>query len=108
MGKNALLKQKKEGIKKKLMIFSIDDPEPLIYHDEPIYRDGELVSENTHGAYGHLIGGSVGMCYLKNPEGINNEWITAGKYEIGVNSKRYSITIHLTSPYDPKGERVRM
>jgi 4-methylaminobutanoate oxidase (formaldehyde-forming) len=107
-GKEALLKQKQEGLKRKLVMFTIDDPDPLIYHDEPIYKDGQLVSENTHGAYGHSLGASVGMCYLENPEGISDQWITTGKYEIGVNGKRYPITIHLTAPYDPKGKRVRM
>jgi len=108
LGKEALLKQKADGLKRKLVIFTIDDPDPLIYHDEPIFKDGELVSENTHGAYGYLVGGSVGMCYLKNEDGITNEWIQAGTYEIGVNGKRYSITIHLTAPHDPKGLRARM
>lgn len=107
-GKEALLKQKQEGLKRKLVMFTVDDPEPLIYHDEPIYRNGELVSSNTHGAYGHLLGASVGMCYLRNPDGISDQWITQGRYEIGINGQRYPITIHLTAPYDPKGERARM
>ena len=108
LGREALLKQKEEGLKRRLVMFTIDDPEPLIYHDEPIYRDGERVSSNTHGAYGHLVGASVGMVYLENPEGISEEWIKAGKYEIGVDGKRHPITIHLKAPYDPKGQRVRM
>lgn len=107
LGKTALLKQKEEGLKKKLVIFTVDDPEPLIYHDEPIYRNGEIVSENTHGAYGHLLGNSIGMCYLENDDGISNEWITSGKYEIGVSKKQYPITIHLTAPHDPRGKRAR-
>jgi 4-methylaminobutanoate oxidase (formaldehyde-forming) len=107
-GREALLKQKQEGLKRKLVMFTVDDHEPLIYHDEPIYRNGELISSNTHGAYGHLLRASVGMCYLKNPDGISNQWITQGRYEIGINGQRYPITIHLTAPYDPKGERARM
>ncbi len=107
-GKEALLKQKQEGLKRKLVMFTVDDPEPLIYHDEPVYRNGELVSSNTHGAYGHLLGASVGMCYLRNPDGISDQWITQGRYEIGIDGQRYPITIHLTAPYDPKGERARM
>jgi 4-methylaminobutanoate oxidase (formaldehyde-forming) len=106
-GKGALLRQKEEGVKRKLVIFKVDDPEPLIYHDEPIFRDGVLVSENTHGAYGHLVGGSIGMCYLKNESGLTREWIQAGTYEIGVNGQRYPVTISLNALYDPKGEKAR-
>lgn len=108
LGKEALARQKETGLTKKLVMFSIDDPEPLVYHDEPIYRDGELLSENTHGAYSHVLGRSIGMCYLKNPDGINDEWITAGKYEINVAGKIYPIKVYLEPPYDPKNERVRM
>jgi 4-methylaminobutanoate oxidase (formaldehyde-forming) len=107
-GKEALLKQKEEGLKRKLVMFTVDDPEPLIYHDEPIYRNDEMVGSNTHGAYGHLLRASVGMCYLQNPNGISDEWIMRGCYEIGISGRRYPITVHLTAPYDPKGKRARM
>lgn len=107
-GKEALIKQKKEGLRSKLVIFTVGDPEPLIYQDEPIFRNGELISSNTHGAYGHYLGSAVGMCYLHNLDGISDQWINQGRYEIGINGLRYPITLHLTPPYDPKGERTRM
>jgi 4-methylaminobutanoate oxidase (formaldehyde-forming) len=108
LGKEALSRQKSSGLKRKLVMFSIKDPEPLVYHDEPIYRDGKLVGENTHGAYSHVYGCSIGMCYLKHPDGIDDEWIMAGKYEINVAGKLYPIEIHLEPIYDPKNRRVRM
>jgi len=108
IGKAALARQKKTGLKRKLVMFSIDDPQPLVYHDEPIYRDGALAAENTHGAYSHVRGRSIGMCYLKNGDGISDEWINAGSYEINVAGKRYPIKIHIEPVYDPKSERVRM
>jgi 4-methylaminobutanoate oxidase (formaldehyde-forming) len=75
---------------------------------EPIYRDGELVSENTHGSYSHRLNAAIGMCYLKNSGGITDEWITSGEYEINIEGKLFPIKIHLEPPYDPKSERVRM
>ena len=83
-------------------------PRPLIYHDEPIYRNGALISENTHGAYSHFLGCSVGMCYLKNPAGIQDDWIMAGKYEISVAGKLFPIQVHLEPVYDPQNKRIRM
>jgi len=108
IGKEALVQQNKSALKRKLVMFSIEDPEPLVYHDEPIYRDGELVSENTHGAYSHVNGCSIGMCWLKHPETIDDEWIMAGKYEINVAGKMFPIKIHLEPVYDPKSQRVRL
>ena len=108
IGKDALARQKETGLTKKLVMFSIEDSQPLVYHDEPIYRDGELVSENTHGAYSHVLGCSIGMCYLKNPAGIEDGWIQSRKYEINVAGKLFPIKIHLEPVYDPKSKNVRM
>jgi 4-methylaminobutanoate oxidase (formaldehyde-forming) len=107
IGRDALLRQKQTGLKRKLVTFTVDDPEPLIYHDEPIYRNGEHVTENTHGSYSHLFGCAIGMAYLANPDGIPNAWIEDATYEIGVEGKRYPITVHLKAPHDPKGERLK-
>jgi glycine cleavage system T protein len=108
IGKQALLRQKEDGLKRKLVIFTLEDPEPLIYHDEPIYRNGKRVSANTHGSFAHHLGRSIGMGYLENPEGIKDDWILSGKYDVEVERKRVPARIHLKAPYDPKGDRLRM
>jgi 4-methylaminobutanoate oxidase (formaldehyde-forming) len=108
IGRDALVRQREKGLTRKLAIFTLEDPGPLLYHDEPIYRNGELVSRNTHGAYAHYLGCAIGMGYLENLEGISDEWITSGKYEIDVEGKLYSARVHINAPYDPKGQRVRM
>lgn len=107
IGRDALLRQKKGGLKRKLVLFTLKDPQPLIYHDEPIFRNGKLVSENTHGAYSHAMGCAIGMCYLKNPDGISDAWIMDGSYEIGVEDKRVPIDIHLKPLYDPKNIKIK-
>jgi 4-methylaminobutanoate oxidase (formaldehyde-forming) len=107
IGREALLRQKEAGLTRKLATFCLEDPEPLIYHDEPIYRNGELLSANTHGSYGHLIGGATGMGYLENPDGITNEWIMNAEYTINVEGKMVPAKVHLKPMYDPKSERVR-
>lgn len=108
IGREALLKQRETGLTRKLVMFTLDDPEPLLYHDEPIYRNGELVSSVTHGAYAHMLGCAMGMGMLENPEGISNEWVLSGKYEIDVEGKLYSAKAYLKAPYDPSSKRIRM
>jgi 4-methylaminobutanoate oxidase (formaldehyde-forming) len=108
MGREALILQKESGLNRKLVMFTLDDPEPILHHDEPIFRDGELVSSITHGAYAHLLESAMGMGYLENKEGISDEWILSGRYEIGVAGNRISATAHLKAPYDPSAKRVRM
>ena len=102
IGRKALLAQKNEVLKRKLVTFTVDDPEALIYHDEPIYRNGSLVSCNTHGSFSHVLGLPIGMGYLKNPDGIpdgiTDEWILAGKYEIEVEDRRVPAKVHQNPP----------
>jgi 4-methylaminobutanoate oxidase (formaldehyde-forming) len=108
IGKDALVKQKESGLNRKLVIFTLEDPEPLLYHDEPILRNGVQVSENTHGAYAHFLGRAIGMGYLDNPKGIDDEWILSGKYQIDVEGKLIPAKVHLKAPYDPESKRVKM
>ena len=102
------MKQKEEGLKRKLVLLTLKDSEPLIYHDEPIYRNGELISENTHGAYSHLIGCAMGMCYLHHQDGITDAWISEGSYEIEVEDRRVPIEIHFGGLYDPQNKRLKL
>jgi 4-methylaminobutanoate oxidase (formaldehyde-forming) len=108
IGREALKRQQEQGISRRLVMFSLDDPEPLLYHDEPIYRDGQLVSSVTHGAYAHLLGCAMGMGYLENPDDVSDEWVAKGRYEIDVEGQLIPATAHLKAPYDPLNRRVRM
>ena len=108
VGREALLKQKKAGIKRKLVIFTLEDPNIMLYGSEPIYRNEVWMSNMTSGAYGFKVGRAVGMGYVKNKQTITEEWILAGKYEIEVEGKMMPAKVHIRSPYDPQNERPKM
>jgi 4-methylaminobutanoate oxidase (formaldehyde-forming) len=110
IGKAALLKQKFKGLTRRMVMFTLQDPEPMLYANEPIWRDGDWVGEITSGAYGHLLGCAVGMAYLRKPDGsvIDADWISSGQYEIEVEGRKIPAKVHLKSPYDPDNKRVRM
>jgi glycine cleavage system T protein len=108
IGREALLKQKEQGLTRRLVMFTLNDPQPLLYHDEPVFRNGTLVGTNTHGAYAHLLGASMGMFYLENPEGIDKQWIMEAEYEVDVEGRLIAAKPYLAAPYDPERARVRM
>ncbi len=108
IGKTALLKQKEEGIKRKLVMFTLQDPNIMLYGSEPIYRDGVWMGNMTSGAYGFKVGSAVGMGYVKSEQTITEDWILNGKYEIEVEGKMIPAKVHIRSPYDPKNERTKM
>jgi glycine cleavage system aminomethyltransferase T len=49
---------------RRLLQFQLKDPEPLLFHNEVVVRDGEIVSIVTSGNYGHHLGGAIGLGYV--------------------------------------------
>ncbi|MDH3689969.1 MAG: FAD-dependent oxidoreductase [Gammaproteobacteria bacterium] len=108
IGQEVLLRQQEQGLHRRLVQFKLDDSEPLLYHEEPIWRDGTLVGRTTSGMYGHTVGSAVALGYVENEEGVTADYINAGSYEIEVAGERYPATVSLKPFYDPKNERVKM
>ncbi len=109
IGKAALLKQKEGGVlKKRFVQFLLDDPAPLLYFGEMIYRSGRQVGYVRSGAYGFTLGGAVALSIIEDDEPINDEYIKNSKFEIEVNNVLYSARASLRPMYDPKNERVKM
>lgn len=107
IGRDALLAQKEAGVSKRLLQFRLQDPEPLIYHNEPIWRDGQIVGHITSGAYGHSLGASIGLGYVH--VNTNNPASAAldGKFEIEIAGTRFTAAASLKPMYDPANERIR-
>ena len=108
IGREALLVQKEKGPKKRLVQFALDDPRPLMYHDEPIWRDDVIVGYITSGTYSYTMGCSLGMGYVNNPDGATATFCKSGNYEIEIACERYSAKASLKPFYDPKNERIRI
>ncbi|MBP07951.1 MAG: FAD-dependent oxidoreductase, partial [Marinovum sp.] len=53
IGRAAVLEKRKTGLETRLVQFKLTDPQPMLYHNEPILRDGEIVGYLSSGAYGH-------------------------------------------------------
>ncbi|MEA3232081.1 MAG: aminomethyltransferase family protein, partial [Thermodesulfobacteriota bacterium] len=108
IGRDALSAQKKEGLKRKLVMVTLNDPEIMLYGSEPMYRNGVWMDNLRSGAYGFKIGTAVGMGYVKNDVPVTDEWILDGKFELEVQGKMVPAKVHVKSPYDPDNQRVRM
>lgn len=108
IGRDALLRQREAGVKKRLVQFLLNDPEPLLYHNEPIWRDNKIVGYITSGMYAHTLGAAVGLGYVSHPEGVNPVFIREGNYEIEVAGIRVPATASLRPMYDPKNTRIRV
>ena len=106
IGRDAVLKKKEDGLENRMVQFKLTDPEPLLYHNEPLIRDGEIVSYISSGNYGHTLGAAIGMGYVPC-KGENAEDVLASSYEIEVAGTRVKAEASLKPMYDPKGERAK-
>jgi 4-methylaminobutanoate oxidase (formaldehyde-forming) len=114
IGRDALLAQKKSGIAKRLLQFQLRDPEPLLYHNEPIWRGGAIVGFIRSGMFGHTLGSAVGLGYVAVAPGAVAPGAAApggppptDGYEIEVAGVRHPAIASLKPLYDPRGERIK-
>ena len=97
IGRDALLRHKESGpLKYRMVQFLLEDPEPLLYGNEIIYRDGKIVGYLQTGAYGFTLGGAMGMGFVENEEGATADFINSGTYEIDIAGERYPAKASLT------------
>ncbi|MFK7838444.1 MAG: FAD-dependent oxidoreductase [Sulfitobacter sp.] len=107
IGREAILQKQETGLENRMVQFKLTDPEPLLYHNEPIVRDGEIVGYLSSGAYGHALGGAMGLGYVPC-KGETAADVLASSYEIDVAGTRVQAEASLKPMYDPKSERVRV
>ena len=106
VGRDAVLRKKEEGLNMRLVQFLLQDPEPLLFHHEPVVRDGEIVSYLTSGNYGHHLGGAIGLGYVPC-KGESLDQLLASSYEIEIAGTRVKATASTRPLYDPKSERTK-
>jgi 4-methylaminobutanoate oxidase (formaldehyde-forming) len=107
IGREALLRQREAGCLKRLVQFKLESSDPLLYHNEPIWRGRAIVGFIRSGMYAHSLGAAVGLGYVTAPDGAPVEVVGADDYEIEVAGVRYAATASLRPMYDPKNERIK-
>ncbi|WP_111734828.1 GcvT family protein [Roseovarius amoyensis] len=106
IGKAAVEARKATGPERRMVQFLLQDPGPLLYHNEPLLRDGDIVGHLTSGAYGHTLGGAVGMGYVPC-KGESAAEVLASTYEVDVMGTKVRATASIRPLYDPKAERMK-
>ena len=109
IGREALSRQREQGARRRLVALALQGTDRLLYHNEPVWRNGELVGRITSGMFGHTVGAALGLGYVQNSgEPLTDEWIEAGRYEVEVATERIPARVSLRAFYDPAAERVRV
>ena len=111
VGREALAQQRGvAALPKRLVQVMLEDDSgaaPLLYHEEPLVRGGEIVGSIKSGAWGHRLGKSLGLGYVHCTGGVSRDWLESGRWEVEVACTRYPARVQLAPFYDPRGERIK-
>jgi len=107
LGREALLEQRQRPLRRRLAGFTVDDQDVVLLGRETIYRDGQPVGWLASGGYGYSIGKSIGYGYVRHADGVDDAYLSSGRYELEVATERVPCTLHLQPLYDPTGQRIR-
>jgi heterotetrameric sarcosine oxidase gamma subunit len=108
IGRDALLAQKETGLKQRLVQFLLKSPEPMLYHNEPIWQGDRIAGYIRSGMYAHSLGGACGLGYVDAADGGVVGPIGPDDYEIEIAGVRYPVTASLKPFYDPSNMRIKI
>jgi len=110
VGRDAVLAQKGAGkLAKRLVQVLLTDPEPLMFHAEPVRRDGAEVGYIRAASYGWTLGGAVGLAMIESDgEPIDQSYLDAGEWTVQIGDAICPAKVSLRPLYDPAGKRIKM
>lgn len=114
IGKEALLKQREEGVFKRLVQFQLQqfnkDEDVWPWGGEAIYRNGEFVGFTSSTSYGFTLQKMVALGFVRHPSSLagnmtplDEDWLSdsEAKWAIDVNGVMIDVTAHLHPPNLP-------
>ena len=108
IGRDPLLAKKEAGAPhSRLVQFLLSDPSLDLFGGEPLFCDGEHVGYMSVGAYGHTLGGAVGLGMVDRDRPIPAAEIAEGSFEVQVLGEKVPAKASLRPMFDPDRERPR-
>lgn len=109
IGRDAVLAKKNEGpLKRRLVQVLVKDPEPLMFHAEPVLRNGKPVGYVRAASYGFTLGGAVGLAMVDGGgEAVDAKWLSSGTWEVDIAGKKYPAVASMKPLYDPDMVRIK-
>jgi len=101
IGRDALLRQQRAGVERKLACLVIDAKDADAHGFEPIFAGGKAIAYVASGGYGHALQKSIAFSYLPVAHGEPGT-----ELEVAILGERRAATVVEQPLYDPKNERL--
>ncbi|MGB7335911.1 MAG: aminomethyltransferase family protein, partial [Salaquimonas sp.] len=104
LGRDAYIALKDKAPRERLVAFEVETPHNAdAVGGEPIFSlDGKPVGRVSSGSYGHSVGKSIALGFVKTAHAIPGT-----QFHIAVLGLDHKATLLEAAPFDPKGERLR-
>ena len=107
LGRRTLETLQGQALTKRLMGFTVDDPEIVLVGRETILRDGQPVGYLTSGGFGYTLGKNIGYGYVRNPAGVTDDYLKSGTYELVVAAEKTPAILHFGPMFDPAMDQIK-
>jgi sarcosine dehydrogenase len=107
IGRAALKTKEGKPLQKMLVGFTTEREDVVLLGRETILRDGKFAGYLTSGGYGYTLAKPIGYGYVRNAEGVSDDYVMAGNYELVVAQEKVKATPHLKPLYDPTNARIK-
>lgn len=102
LGREALVRQKAQGVARQLCCLVLADPGIVAIGNEPVYASDGVVGRVTSGGYGYSVGESIAYAYL--PAALAAE---GAPLVVEVDGNRVPATVQREPRYDPANSRLK-
>lgn len=103
IGRDALLKQKQDGVKRRIVTVKLPGADTSVLAHEAVYHDGTCVGRVTSGGYSYHFGHDIALALV--PAGLDRDGV---ELDVEVFGKRRKGVVVDGCLYDPANERCRM
>jgi 4-methylaminobutanoate oxidase (formaldehyde-forming) len=102
MGREALIRVKQEGIKRKLCALTLPGEAGVIYGNEPVHADGKVVGRVRSGGFGYTLGTNIALAYLPTEHARPGTQVAVEMFGAQVPA-----LVQKEPLFDPKNERIK-
>jgi 4-methylaminobutanoate oxidase (formaldehyde-forming) len=106
-GRDALLGARAQGpLRRRVVSLIVDDPGADLFGNEPVLAGGEWAGYVRAAAYGHTVGGPVGLAQVANDDGVTSEWLKGGDFRVRTPDGELPARLQIAPLYDPQRLRI--
>jgi heterotetrameric sarcosine oxidase gamma subunit len=106
-GRDALLAARADGPPRNRVVgLLVEDPAVDLFGNEPVLANGEWTGYVRAAAFGHTVGGPVGLAQVTCPDGVTAPWLAAQEFRVRTGTGDVPARLQLAPFYDPQRIRI--